>query len=76
MLMVNNTDLTSLLGSTQPVNSPGTPHHQSWTSEPQHLRDEVGKLDGQIADIEKLLKGLSTRAPVRLPESGQSVMHN
>ncbi|KAL7917191.1 nucleoside phosphorylase domain-containing protein [Trichoderma austrokoningii] len=56
-------DPAGALGSSQPVTPPATPRSQSWPSEPQHLRDEVRRLDSQIADIEKLLKGLSTRAP-------------
>lgn len=76
MLTVNNTDLAGPPGSNQPVTPLATPQRQSWASEHQHLRDEVGKLDGQIAEIEKLLKGLSARAPVCLPEFGPSVAHN
>lgn len=55
-----HTDLSGPPGSKQPVTPPATPRSQS---EPQHLQDEVKKLDGQIADIEKLIKGLSARAP-------------
>ncbi|KAM6480975.1 nucleoside phosphorylase domain-containing protein [Trichoderma sp. SZMC 28011] len=54
------TDLAGPPGSKQPVTPPATPRSQS---EPQLLQEEVKKLDSQIADIEKLIKGLSARAP-------------
>lgn len=68
-----HTDLAGHPGSKQPVTPPATPRSQS---EPQHLQDEVKKLDTQISDIEKLIKGLSARAPVSAPESPPFVTHN
>lgn len=68
-----HTDLAGPPGSKQPVTPPATPRSQS---EPQLLQEEVKKLDSQIADIEKLIKGLSARAPVSPPESLPFVTHN